>query len=271
MTIFFIMIFALGLVFGSFANVCISRIPRNESIVKPSSHCPKCEEPIKWFDNIPIVSYILLSAKCRKCGNKISIQYPLIELISGITFLLTALYFKISLALPLYLAFTIILIIISVIDYYHMIIPDSLSFAILLIGIIGCFVGVTEGATLKSRLINSFIGVIAGGGILYSVGVFGNFLFHKETMGGGDIKLLAAMGAVLGWTRIFPVLFIASLIGSIIGIALMFSKKIERAGYIPFGPFLAVGAFVNIFIPNPMIFVNLLFGLVHCPGIHNTP
>jgi leader peptidase (prepilin peptidase)/N-methyltransferase len=261
MIIFLSIIFVFGLVMGSFANVCISRIPKEESIVSPASHCPKCGVPIKWFDNIPVISYIILKAKCRNCGENISIQYPLIEFITGAAFLLTALYFKFSLALPVYLSLVFLLIIISAIDYYHMIIPDSLSLAVLLVGVIGCIAGVTPGITLKARLLNSLAGLIAGGGALFAIGLIGNQLFHKDTMGGGDIKLLAALGAVLGWTKIFPILFIASLIGSVVGITLIILKKVERAGYIPFGPFIALGAFINLFIPNPMIFVNLLIRL----------
>jgi leader peptidase (prepilin peptidase) / N-methyltransferase len=271
MIVFLSLIFLSGLVLGSFANVCISRIPKEESIISPASHCPKCGERIKWFDNIPVISYIVLRARCRKCHEKISIQYPLIELVTAIAFFLTALYFKINLALPLYLIFVLLLIIISAIDYYYMIIPDSLSLSILAIGIIGCFLGVTAGTTVKTRLFNSLLGIIAGGGILFAVGFVGNKLLHKETMGGGDIKLLAAVGSVFGWSKIFPILFIASLIGSIIGITLIISKKIERTGYIPFGPFIAFAAFINIFIPNTIGFVNLLFKLVSLGRISNTP
>jgi len=256
MIIFYSLIIIFGLILGSFANVCISRIPKEESIISPLSHCPKCGEPIKWFDNIPVVSFIVLRAKCRKCRERISIQYPLIELTTGIAFFLAALRFKIDIALLFYMFFILLLIIISAVDFYYMVIPDSLSLAILSIGIIGCFFGVCPGASLKSRLINSLLGVITGGGTLYVLGFIGSKLMNKEAIGGGDIKLLAAIGAVLGWSKIFPVLLIASFVGSIFGIILIISKKIERKGYIPFGPFIALSAFINIFIPNTMGFAK---------------
>ena len=258
MIVFLSFIVILGLIMGSFANVCISRIPNDESVISPSSHCPKCNSPIKWTDNIPVISFFILKGKCRNCGEKISIQYPLIEIITAAAFLLVALHFGISKELPLYLFFVFILIIISAIDYFHMIIPDSLSLAILTAGVIGCFAGITSGINLKTRLINSILGVAFGGGMLFIIGYIGTKLLHKDALGGGDVKLLAAIGSIMGWTKIFPILFVASVIGTLVGITLIISKKIERTGYIPFGPFIALAAFINIFIPNAMGFTFLL-------------
>jgi len=250
--------FIAGLIFGSFANVCIARLPRGGSIVTPRSYCPKCNTPVKWFDNLPLISYVLLKAKCRACNEKISIQYPLVEFFTGVAFLALALHFEGSILLPVYLVFTLALIIITGIDYFHQIIPDSLSLGILVMGLCFCPFNQALGAGLKVRLINSLGGVIAGGGGLFLVGFIGEKIMRREAMGGGDVKLLAGIGAVLGWAKVFSVLFTASLIGSAFGLALIFSKKIERTGYIPFGPFLAFAAYLNLFLPNIMGFLNIL-------------
>ncbi len=241
---------ALGLVFGSFANVCISRIPKGESVVFPKSHCPKCNKLIKWYDNLPLLSYVILKAKCRACGEPISIQYPLVELITGCSFLALALNIKDPALLAFYLLLTLVLIIISGIDFHVQIIPDSLSLPLIAAGLLVSPFNNSLGSGVVHRILNSFLGVLAGGGSLFLLGFFGEKIMKKEAMGGGDVKLLAGIGAVIGWSKIFSVLFVASLVGSVFGILLIMAKKIERTGYIPFGPFIAVSAYINLFLPD---------------------
>ena len=247
----------MGLIFGSFANVCIARIPKDESVIFPRSYCPKCGKPINWFDNVPVISYLLLRGNCRDCKENISIQYPLIELITGTAFLAIAWSFKGTLLLPFYLILTLIFVIISVIDFQIQIIPDLLSLILIILGLAMSPFNYTLGQGVVHRLLNSFLGVVAGGGSLFLLGFFGEKIMHKEAMGGGDVKLLAGIGSVIGWAKIFSVLFTASLIGSIFGLALIAAKRIKRTGYIPFGPFLSAAAYLNLFLPN---LATLLFG-----------
>jgi leader peptidase (prepilin peptidase)/N-methyltransferase len=243
-------IFIFGLLIGSFINVCVYRIPRDESIVKPRSHCPLCNRIIRWYDNIPLISYILLRGKCRHCGTPISLQYPLLELLTGCAFALVAWRFPLSFSLPVYLYCTFVLITISGIDFYHRIIPDFFSFSLIIIGL--CFSPFNDqlGIEWKSRVVTSLIGAASGFSFLFLLGYIGGKIMHQEVMGGGDMKLLAGIGAVMGWSKIIPTIFLASLAGSIIGILLIATRKMGRREYIPFGPFLAVSAYVNLFLPD---------------------
>jgi leader peptidase (prepilin peptidase)/N-methyltransferase len=254
---FYLVVFLLlGLMTGSFINVCICRIPKEESIVTPRSHCPQCGALIHWYDNIPLVSYVLLRARCRKCGAPISLQYPLVELVTGIAFALVAWFYPLQLSLPLYLYFTFVLIVISGIDLYHRIIPDVFSYSLLVIGIALSPLSSPLGADWKVRLLFSVIGAATGFGILFLIGFVGEKIMKQEVMGGGDIKLLAGIGAVIGWAKVFSTLMIGSLLGSIIGIVFILSGKMQRRDYLPFGPFLALGAFISLLIPDPWMWLN---------------
>lgn len=254
---YMLLFFIFGLIMGSFANVCIYRIPNDKSVSTPGSYCPSCLNPIKWFDNIPVISYIILKHKCRYCNQKISIQYPLIELITAVLFSLVAWNYKFELVLPIYIYFTFSLVVISGIDYFHKIIPDIFSISLIIIGLLFSFFNVQLGLEWKSRFINSFIGVMAGGGGLLLIGYIGEKILKKEAMGGGDVKLLAGIGAVLGWEKTIAVLFVASLLGSVFSIYFIVTKKIDRKDYIPFGPFLSAAAYINIFLPNILNFLKI--------------
>ena len=248
MILYLLFFFCLGLALGSFGNVCIYRIPRDESVCTPRSHCPSCNQPIRWYDNIPLLSFILLGRKCRGCGYPISWQYPLFELLSGLSFLLVAWRYAFQPVLPLYLFFTFVLIVVSGIDFFHQVIPDIFSLLLVLTGLGFSFFNAYLGDSWKLRFLHSFLGLIAGGGILLLVSSLGEKLLKKEVMGGGDVKLLAGIGAVMGIWQILPVLFLASLIGSIFGITLIVSRKMTRQDYLPFGPFLALAAYLSLFI-----------------------
>lgn len=250
MPVYLSIFFLFGLVIGSFINVCIYRIPRDESIVSPRSRCPDCATLIHWYDNIPILSYALLGGKCRHCGKHISLQYPIVELLTGVLFLMVAWEYAFQPVLPVFLVFTFVLIVISGIDYHSQIIPDVFSYSLICVGLLFSFMNGTLGAAIPSRLGNAFLGSLLGWGILWSIGFAAQKAIGQEAMGGGDIKLLSGIGAVLGWQKVFSTLFIASLIASLFGITLIVMKRMKRREYIPFGPFLAFAAYINLFLPD---------------------
>ncbi len=242
-----IFIFISGLCIGSFINVCIHRLPNEQSIISPPSFCPKCKNKIKWFHNIPIVSFILLKGKCSYCKSKISLQYPLVEILSGIIFLINYYIFGFSLLFVVYTVFILLLIIATFVDFKYMIIPDEVSIGGLILGFIFSF--------FRNDItwIQSLIGIILGGGILLLI-IKGYFLLtKKEGMGGGDVKLLAMIGAFLGYKSLLFVIFSASLLGTIIGVPMILFKKDKNNLAIPFGPFLSLGAIIYIYFGKLII------------------
>lgn len=185
-----------GALIGSFLNVCILRLPQEESIVTPGSHCPHCKKPITFYDNIPLVSYLVLKGKCRQCRGSISLQYPLIEGITALSSLLLIMKFGPSLSFLFYFSFVAALIVITVIDLYHQIIPDVISLP-------GIGVGLLASLMIPQiTFFNSLIGILIGGGSLFLVATLYQWLFKREGMGGGDVKLLAMIGAFLGWKAV---------------------------------------------------------------------
>jgi leader peptidase (prepilin peptidase) / N-methyltransferase len=241
MILFSIFVFVIGAAIGSFLNVCIYRIPAEESIVRPASRCPSCGHPIRFYDNIPIFSFLLLRAKCRDCGAKISWRYPLIEGITGLMAYLLFLKFGISLNFLVYFIFTAVLIVITFIDIDHQIIPDGISLpGIPLFFLAAIFV-------IGLPWLEALIGLLAGGGVLLAIALGYELLTKREGMGGGDIKLLAMIGGFLGWKSLIFVLLFSSLSGAVIGIAAMIIKKQDTKYAVPFGPFLSLAAVAYIF------------------------
>lgn len=240
-------VFVFGALVGSFLNVCIHRIPGGESIAFPASHCPRCKAPIKPYDNIPIVSYLLLRGRCRACAGGIAIRYPLVEMLGGIAAVGALCAHGLSAEALLVFAFLAALIVITFIDLDHQIIPDAISLP-------GIFVGFAAallfGAPTWS---DSLIGILLGGGLLWAVAAGYEWLTGREGMGGGDIKLLAMIGAFLGWRAIPVTLLVGSLLGSVIGLSLMAARGRDAKMAIPFGPFLAAGAVVALFWGEPLI------------------
>jgi len=266
-----IIVFLLGLFFGSFANVCIYRMPKELSVVKPRSHCTNCNKLISWYDNIPVLSYLFLNGKCRGCGSRISMIYPVIEIICALLFLLMYMLFGFSYMLAVFCIFIFALLVITVIDLQHQIIPDEMSLLLVIAGFSGSFVNYTLGSTVLERILNSFIGFIAGGGSLYIIAVLGKWILKQEAMGGGDIKLMAGVGTFIGWEKVLFAIFIASVLGSIVGITLILLKKIMRKDAIAFGPYLAAGSALTLFLPQPAFIISsillfeeqLLLKLIH--------
>jgi len=237
-----ILVMLFGAVIGSFLNVVILRLPNpGESIVFPASHCPQCKIPIGWYDNIPIISFILLKRKCRHCGAPISWQYPLVEL--AMLLLSAALLQKygLTLAFPIYFVFCAALLVIIFIDLRHQIIPDIISLPGIIIGFAVAFIN--PWVTWQE----SGLGLLLGGGALYLVAAGYYLLTKREGMGGGDIKLLAMIGAFLGWQCLPFVIFGSSLLGSVVGIGAMIHQKKGGKTVIPYGPFLSLAALLYLF------------------------
>lgn len=233
--------FIFGAAIGSFLNVCIFRIPAKASIIKPASQCPQCHHPIRFYDNIPMISFLLLRAKCRDCGAKISWRYPMVELLTGLFALLLFVKFGLTLNFLVYFIFTAVLIVITFIDLDHQIIPDVLSLpGIPLFFLAAVFV-------VKLPWMEALIGLLIGGGVLFSIAFIYQLMTKREGMGGGDIKLLAMIGGFLGWKSLIFVLLFSSFAGALVGGAAMMIKKQDMKYAVPFGPFLSAAAVAYIF------------------------
>ncbi|MCK6597625.1 MAG: prepilin peptidase [Bdellovibrionaceae bacterium] len=236
-TIFFI----YGCLFGSFGNVLIYRMPKNESVIRPRSYCYSCHGKISWFDNIPIVSWVLLRGKCRKCGASFSIRYPIVEFLCGALFSLAYLKIGFHFYLIEVLLFLFAALVSSFIDLDHMILPDEFTLSGIVIGLLGALLNP------EREFMEAFLGVLMGGGFLWLL-AYVYFLFTgKEGMGGGDIKLLAWIGAVIGWKAIPFVIMSSAILGSIVGILYALKSKDGLKTAIPFGPYLVLGAGIFIF------------------------
>lgn len=240
MTLLDTLIFIFGLIWGSFFNVCIVRMPKDESVVWNRSHCPHCQTPIPWYLNIPLFSYLYLRGRCRSCRAKISIQYPLVELSSGLMFLALFQRYGWTLDFLFFAIFCSLLFVISIIDFHHQIIPDELSLSGIVLGSIASFV---RG---EPSWFDSGLGILLGGGSFLAISYIYEKIAKREGLGGGDVKLLAMIGAWLGYQSILIIIIISSALGSVVGIgAILFQKKDFRAA-IPFGPFLALAAILYL-------------------------
>ena len=233
--------FLVGLAFGSFMNVCIYRIPQKKSIIRPPSSCPNCGKKIRFYDNIPLVSYLVLLGRCRHCRHPISWRYPAVEAVTGLLSLALFTRYGLSYQYILFFLFTAALVTISFIDLDHQIIPDVLSLP-------GVFAGLAI-AFIPGNIswIDSLIGIIGGGGALFLVGFVYERLTGKQGLGGGDVKLLAMIGAWMGWRSLPFVLLISSLTGAIIGSIFLLAAGKGYRVRIPFGPFLSLGALLYFF------------------------
>jgi len=242
-----LVIFIFGACIGSFLNVCIYRLPLKKSIVFPGSACPKCGHKLSCFENIPIISYLFLKGRCSKCKTKISFIYPLVEILTALFALFLWIKFGLTISFFIYFIFVCALIVITFIDINYRIIPDVISLPGIVFGFISSFF------LPNISWLDSLLGILLGGGILYIV-TWGYYLATKKIgMGGGDIKLLAMIGSFLGWESIPFVIFISSLTGSLVGITYILIKKRGKNYKIPFGPFLAFGALVHLFFSDEIL------------------
>lgn len=246
-----VFLFMLGLAFGSFLNVCIYRIPRKISIISPPSSCPRCGTPIKFYDNIPVLSYLLLGGKCRSCQDSISLQYPLVELTMGFLFLSLYLRLGLTFKLPVAIFFSFVLLLCGLIDLEWKIIPNVVVFPGL---------GISLALIVAESLLHpgllplagspsawgSLAGLLCGSGLLLIIALASPLLFRKEGMGGGDVKLAAFIGIFLGWFVLIA-LFFSFLLGGLVGLLLVVLKKKDSKDLISFGPFLALGSLIALF------------------------
>jgi len=238
-----ILAFLLGAIVGSFLNVVIHRLPRKKSIVRPASRCPKCGTFIEWYDNVPILSWLFLRGRCRRCGGSISIRYPLVELAAGIFAVLTVSVWGLTYAGLEALLFAWVSLALGVIDYKYHILPDPLTFPALMLGIILSFVG---GITTP---MDSAIGAVTGAAIPTFIIVAYKLLRGIEGMGWGDVKYLAAIGAVTGLEGCLWILIVGAVLGALAGIALLVTGRGGRKTELPFGTFLAAATILWLFAP----------------------
>lgn len=229
-----IFIFIIGTIIGSFLNVCIYRIPREESIVFPSSHCPNCSTPLKWYELIPVLSFTFQKGKCRYCGEPISPQYPLVELLNGFLYLILFKHFGGSLSFIFYAIIFSILIVISIIDFEFQIIPDSLNISIFILAIVYKILQYTLYG-ISPQILNSTLALIISSGLFLLIAIL-----SKGGMGGGDIKLIGALGFILGIKLSLLNIFLSFILGAIISIFLLLFKIKEKKDPIPFGPFICI-------------------------------
>lgn len=245
--LFYVVLLLLGLILGSFYNVCIYRLPREESIVWPGSRCPRCRHPLSILDNLPLVSFLLLRGSCRYCHNPISYRYPLIELLNGLATVLLGWKFGLSWAFLQALLLFGALLVVSFIDLSHQIIPDVITYPGMVIGwVLSSLIG-------SPGWRSSLIGLLIGGGLLWLLAVGYEKIARKEGMGGGDIKLLAMIGAFLGWPGVLVTLLAGSFLGTLMGLGLILIWGKDRTTPIPFGPFLSSGAVIHLFFGQSLL------------------
>jgi len=237
----------LGLVVGSFLNVCIYRLPRDLSIVRPRSRCPSCEGTIRWYDNLPVLSYLLLRGRCRHCGASIPVRYPAVECATALVSWVCFRRFGPGWEYLLYFVYAAALLTVSVIDLDHRIIPDEISLPGIAAGLL------LAALTPFNSLLDALIGALLGGGFLVVVGLAYEAFRKQEGIGGGDIKLLAMIGAFTGWKGALFAIFGGSLIASILGVGLMIVRRADGKLPIPFGPFLSGASFLHILVGNQLV------------------
>lgn len=247
-------IFFAGLCIGSFLNVCIHRWPKGKSIVRPPSSCPACGARIRWYDNIPILSFVFLRGRCRNCRISISVRYPLVELLTGLFAMITWGRYGAGVPALIYFGFIAALIVITFIDIDHRIIPDTISLPGIPIGFIASF------GLPAVTWTDSLIGIAVGGGSLLGIAMGYQLLTGKDGMGGGDIKLLAMIGAFIGWRGVLFTIMASSFTGTVVGIMVMLRAGKGMKMAVPFGPFLAIGAILYLFFGPQIIdwYFNML-------------
>ncbi len=243
-----LVVLTFGLTIGSFLNVCILRIPSGRSIVRPPSHCPRCKKRLKWRDNIPLLSFLLLRGRCRYCRKVISWQYPLVEAVTGVLFLWAYLKFSNSpLSLVILEIMVLVSILVSAIDLRTYTIPNKIVFPFLVSAL--CFAPFNPflGGRWPDRVESALLGFLTGGGVLLLMAWLGEKFLKQEAMGGGDIKLLASFGIFVGWERVIDALFAGSITAGFLGLLLMLTGRLKPKSPIPFGPFLCAGVLSTIF------------------------
>jgi len=247
--VFYFAFIIFGSLWGSFANVCIYRLPENKSVITGRSSCPNCKNKIPWYDNIPLLSFILLMKKCRFCKNPIDLQYFIVELISAISFVSIYYFFGLTLAALLLLILSIFFIIIFFIDLKHFIIPNELTFPLMIIGFFKSF-DPNLNQIIFPNYINSLIGGVFGFLIIWLIIFFYKKVRKKEGMGLGDAKLLAVIGFWFGWFSIPFTIFISSIVALIFVVPSLINKSRKMSSQIPFGPYIIIGCILYVSFSN---------------------
>jgi len=267
MPLWYIFIFIFGLCVGSFLNVCIWRMPRGESVVFTPSHCPNCNHKIKWYENIPVLSWLLLRGRCSKCKTSISIQYLVVEVLTGLLILLAwwrvvEWHYPISLFL-FYLLATVLFIVTFFVDIKHKIIPNRLTYSVIIISLLLAlfFPQATGKASSAEALINSLLGILIAGGIFTAVLILGKIILKKDALGWGDVKFISAVGACFG---IYPpvwffCILIGSMLGSIIGLIMIITSRGKWSSALPFGAFLSFAGYLWILCGTEIAAYYLMF------------
>jgi leader peptidase (prepilin peptidase) / N-methyltransferase len=235
-----------GLVVGSFLNVCIHRLPLKQSVVFPGSRCPSCGYELRWYDNLPVLSYVFLRGRCRSCGKGISLQYPLIEVITAVMFLAHWYAFGPTALLAARLVFGCALIVLFMIDLEHQILPDVITLP-------GIVIGLVVSVALPPGPLMSLLGIALGGGLLWAIAELWYRLRHVEAMGFGDVKMLAMVGAWLGAPMVVMTFVISSMMGGLVGLMLIASRRADMATRVPFGTMLAVAALIASLYGGPLL------------------
>ena len=248
----YFIVFILGSIWGSFSNVCIHRLPDNKSVSRGRSYCPSCKKQIRWYDNIPIFSYVFLKAKCRDCSAKINVKYLLVELICALSFVWFFYLFGLSLTTLLFFILSIFFVIIFFIDLKHFIIPNELTFPLMAIGLLKSF-DPNLNQYLFPNFLNSLIGGVAGYIIIWMIIFIYKRLRNKEGMGLGDAKLLSAIGFWFGWISIPFILFFSSFIALVLAIPSLINKSKNLSSQIPFGPYLILGCVLYLLLLDKII------------------
>ena len=263
-----VFVFLFGLIIGSFLNVCILRIPTGKSIVMPASACPKCGAAIRPYDNIPVLSYLILRGKCRGCKTKISPMYPLVEFLTGLLFFACYYVFGLSVETLKWCAFSAIMIVLVFTDIRERILPDVVNFTGLAIGLLfSLFVTTADGSALwlanhifqfpppqpVLSLVDALLGAALGGGLLWLVSEAYFKLRGREGMGLGDVKMMLMVGAFLGAKRTLLTIMAGSILGSVIGIAVILARRKDADYELPFGTFLGAGALLVVFFGTPVV------------------
>ena len=245
----YIAFFIIGSVWGSFSNVCIYRLPSNDSVVKGRSYCPGCKNKIGWFDNIPFFSYLFLKGKCRKCGTPISFQYFVVELLAAISFVVIFHIYGVSITTLLLLILSIFFIIIFFIDLKHFIIPNELTFPLMIIGFLKSF-DPNLNQTIFPNYINSLIGGLLGYSIIWFIIFLYKKIRKKEGMGLGDAKLMAVIGFWFGWISVPFTIFVASTVALVLVVPSLINQSKKMSSEIPFGPYIIIGCIVYVTFSN---------------------
>ncbi len=254
------LVFCFGACMGSFLNVCIYRIPLEQSVIKPRSHCPHCMKVIAWYDNLPLFSYFILKAKCRHCGGSISSRYVIVEAMTAALFLLVWLKLPLLMMpppfaltpvfvptiIPVFWLVVFGLALGTFVDLEHMIIPDRVSLGGIVLGLV--FSSLVPALHAQpdgyGGFLSAFLGAAVGVGILWFVAVLGKLIFRKDAMGMGDVKLMGAIGAFLGWPSVLFTLLVSSFLGAGVGLTLVATGKKEMQSRIPYGPYIALAALI---------------------------